>query len=186
MAYKGQIWDDPASGDKIEVLETARENNGARLRYHFTIKQGGLKPALHIHEKQDEIFEVISGKLTYHLHGRLEVAGPGETIVLPQGLPHTHYNGEAKEPLVMIQTIAPALDAEWLIDSFLGLTSDGKIKNGKPDFLQVMVWLKYYKAKTYLANVPVGFQKFLSAILSPIGRLTGYKAAYKKYSGVNA
>lgn len=185
MAYKGQVWNDPATGDKVEVLETPKENDGERLLYRFTIKPGGFKPVLHLHEKQDEIFEILSGKLTYNLHGKTSVANAGETVVLPMGLPHTHYNGETNEDLVMMQSIKPALDAEWLVDSILGLTKDGKLVNGKPKFLQVMVWLRYYNAGTYLASVPIGVQKSLAFVLSPVARLLGYKAAYKEYSGVN-
>lgn len=186
MAQKGQIWSDPVTGDIVEVLETGKDNNGERLCYRFTLKPGGLKPVLHIHEKQDEVFEVLSGKLTYNLNGQVRVAEAGQTITLPKGSPHTHYNGEANEDLVMIQSICPALDAEWLIDSLLGLTKDKKIVNGQPKFLQVMVWLRYYKAKTYLAQVPVAVQNALAFLLAPVARMLGYKAAYKKYSGVDA
>lgn len=186
MAYKDQVWNNPVTGDKVEVLETSKENNGERLLYRFTIKPNGFKPALHVHEKQDEIFEIIRGKFTYNLEGKLKVASAGETVVLPKGRPHTHYNGDPHEDLVMLQSITPALDSEWLVDSILGLTKDGEIINGEPKFLQVMVWLRYYKAKTYLAKVPVAVQKYLAFILAPVARLLGYKAAYKEYSGVDA
>jgi quercetin dioxygenase-like cupin family protein len=186
MAQKGQTWSDPVTGDIVEVLETGKENNGEQLSYRFTLRPGGFKPVLHIHEKQDEIFEVLSGKLTYNLNGELKTAGAGQTITLPKGSPHTHYNGQANEELVMIQTIRPALDAEWLVDSILGLTKDKKIINGQPKFLQVMVWLRYYKARTYLAQVPVALQNALAYLLAPVARLLGYKAAYKEYSGVDA
>jgi quercetin dioxygenase-like cupin family protein len=186
MAEKRKIWNDPVTGDIVEVLETGKENNGERLRYRFTLKPGGFKPVLHIHEKQDEIFEVITGRLTYNLNGETQVAKAGETVTLPKGAAHTHYNGEINEDLVMIQSIRPAFDSETLIDSILGLTKDKKIINGKPKFLQVMVWLRYYKARTYLAQVPIALQNALAYVLAPIARMLGYKAAYKEYSGVDA
>jgi hypothetical protein len=111
--------------------------------------------------------------------------GPGETVTLPKGVPHTHYNGETNEDLVMLQSLTPALDAEYLIDSILGLTKDKKILNGNPKFLQVMVWLRHYQARTYLATVPVAVQNFLAFLLAPVARWRGYKAAYKEYSGVD-
>jgi hypothetical protein len=49
-----------------------------------------------------------------------------------------------------------------------------------------MVWLRYYKARTYLAQVPVALQNALAYLLAPVARLLGYKAAYKEYSGVDA
>jgi quercetin dioxygenase-like cupin family protein len=186
MAQKGQVWNDPVTGDIVEVLETGKENNGERLCYRFTLKPGGFRPVLHIHEKQDEVFEVITGKLSYNLNGKTLVASAGETVTLSKGAPHTHYNGEANEDLVMIQSIRPAFDSETLIDSILGLTKDKQIINGKPKFLQVMVWLRYYEAKTYLAQVPVALQNAVAYVLAPVARMLGYKAAYKEYSGLDA
>lgn len=176
----------PGHRDKVEVLETGKDNNGQRLCYRFTVKPGGFKPALHIHQKQDEIFEIESGKLTYNLAGNLKVAARGETVVLPKGVAHTHYNGETDEDLVMVQSIKPAFDSEYLIDSILGLAKYGKLVNGQSEFMQAMVWLRYYKARTYLAAIPLTAQNLLAFLLAPLARLLGYKAAYKQYSGVDA
>ena len=185
MAHKGQIWTDAVTGDLVEVLESAQDSNGKHMRFKFLLKPGGFKPVEHLHQKQDETFEVLRGRLTYVLDGQKRVANAGETVVLPKNHPHTHYNDE-KEDLEMIQTIAPALDAEPLIEGILGLSRDGKLKKGEPKFLQVMVWLRHFKARTYLAKVPIGAQNFLALLLAPIGRMLGYKAAYKEYSGFEA
>lgn len=185
MAYKGQVWTDAVTGDVIEVLETTSDSNGERIKLKLLIRPGGFKPVEHLHEKQDETFEVLRGKLTYLLDGQKSVAAAGEKVVLPKGRPHMHYNDE-KEDLEMIQTVTPALDAETLIEGILGLARDGKIKNGNPKFLQMMVWLRHFKARVYLAKLPVGIQKFLAILLAPAGRLMGYKAVYKEYSGFEA
>ncbi|MBD0287113.1 MAG: cupin domain-containing protein [Flavisolibacter sp.] len=185
MAHKGQIWTDAVTGDVVEVLESAQESNGRHIRFKFLIKPGGFKPVEHLHQKQDETFEVLRGKLTYILDGQKKIANGGEKVVLPMAHPHTHYNDE-KEDLVMIQTISPALDAEPLIESILGLARDGKLKDGEPKFLQAMVWLRHFKARTYVAKVPIGAQNFLALFLGPVGRLLGYKAVYKEYSGFDA
>jgi hypothetical protein len=46
------------------------------------------------------------------------------------------------------------------------------------------VALKYLDSKSYLADIPIGIQKLLMHIVAPIGRLFGYRAIYKKYSGI--
>ena len=74
-----------------------------------TLQPGSLKPVMHLHESGDETFEVISGKLSYQLGHQQGIIGPGEKILLPKSVPHTHFNAE-DAPLVVYQTIAPALD----------------------------------------------------------------------------
>lgn len=186
MATKGQIWTDPLTGDVVEMMETAKDTDGEYIRFHFTIKPGGFKPAEHLHALQDEEFIVLGGELTYLINGEKKRARIGEKVTLPKGEKHTHYNESPDKDLIMIQTLSPALDSEELIEGIMGLSRDGKIKNGSPEFLQVMVWLRHFKARTYLAKVPVRTQDVLAKVLSPVGRVLGYKAVYKEYSGFDA
>ena len=66
------------------------------------------------------------------------------------------------------------------LENLFGLVGDGKVPKGQPAFLQLMVWGKSFKSKTYIASVPIGLQKVLTNLLAPVGRLIGYKAVYKK------
>jgi hypothetical protein len=76
------------------------------------------------------------------------------------------------------------LDIDYLVETLLGLAADGKVKNGKYGLVQELVILKYLDSKTYLADIPIGVQKVLMNIVGPMGRLMGYRAIYKKYSGI--
>jgi mannose-6-phosphate isomerase-like protein (cupin superfamily) len=42
----------------------------------------------HHHEHEDELFYVLSGKLTLEFRDRTEVLGPGEMLVVPRGVEH--------------------------------------------------------------------------------------------------
>lgn len=181
MAYKGQIMDCPQTGETFEIVETAKETRGAYTRMKVTFQPGSLKPVLHLHESGDEIFEAVSGKLTYQLAGKWGTIGPGEKILLPKGVPHTHYNAES-EPFIGYQTVSPAMDFEVFIETFCGLLNDGKFKNGQPPFLQIMVWIQTLKAKTFLAAIPVGVQKTLAFLLTPVALVLGYRKTYLKYT----
>jgi hypothetical protein len=69
-----------------------------------------------------------------------------------------------------------------MLENLFGLAMDGKLDaTGQPPFLQVMVWLTDLKSKVYLAAIPVGVQRFLAAVLSPIAKWMGYRAFYPKY-----
>jgi hypothetical protein len=50
--------------------------------------------------------------------------------------------------------------------------------------MQELVILKYLESKTFLADIPIGIQKVLKNVVAPIGRLMGYRAIYRKYSGI--
>lgn len=171
----------PETGETFEMVETSRETGGRYTRMKVTLQPGSLQPVMHLHESGDETFEVISGKMSYQLGKQQGVIGPGEKILLPKGIPHTHYNAE-KEPLVVYQTVSPSLDFEVFIETFCGLLNDGRFRNGQPPFLQIMVWIQTLQSKTFLASIPVGVQKALAFILTPTAFLLGYRKSYPKYS----
>jgi quercetin dioxygenase-like cupin family protein len=183
MPTKGKTITNPTNGDSFEFIETAKDTHGKRVTVKATIKSRGQYVPKHFHLLQDETFEVISGQLTILLDGQTRSLKAGEKITLPKTKPHNHYNNEST-PVIYIHTVSPALDFDYLIENLMGLAADGKAKNGKYGLVQELVTLKYLDSKSYLADVPVGIQDVLKNIIAPIGRLFGYRAIYKKYSGI--
>lgn len=183
MPTQGQIITNPISGDIYEFLETANDTQGVRVTIKATIKSKGQLVPRHFHVLQDETFEVVSGQLTVVYEGQTKKIAAGEKMVLPKNQPHNHYN-DNDEPVVYIQSVTPALDFDYLIENLVGLAADGKSKNGKYGLVQELVSLKYLDSKSFLADIPVGVQKLLMNTIAPIGRLLGYRAIYKKYSGI--
>ena len=183
MPNKGQIITNPTNGDSFEFIETAEDTKGQRVSVKATIKGQGQNVPKHFHVLQDETFEVISGKLTILLGDQTKTLTDGEKVTIPKTLPHNHYNLE-NTAVTYIQTVTPALDFDYLIENLIGLAADGKSKNGKYGLVQELVTLKYLDSKSYLADVPVGIQNVLMNIIAPLGRLFGYRAIYKKYSGI--
>lgn len=183
MPVKGQLLENPNTGDLFEFLETAKDTNGERVTMKMTLKSAGELVPNHFHSLQDEHFEVISGKLTILHNGKLQTLLAGEKITLPKNEAHNHFNSDT-ESVVFIQTITPALDFDYLLENLIGLSMDGKMPKGKAGMMQELVSLRYLDSKSYLANVPVGVQKALATIVGPIGRLFGYRAIYKKYSDI--
>lgn len=182
MPTTGQILQNPNTGDLYEFLETSKDTNGKRMTLKLTLKTKGELVPNHFHALQEESFEVLAGKLTIWLDGKSQVLSVGEKITLPKNVPHNHFNNE-DEPVVLLQSVTPALDFEYLMENLIGLTIDGKMPNGKAGLVQELVTLKYLDSKSFLANIPVGIQKLLMNIVGPIGRLLGYRAIYSKYSG---
>ena len=183
MPTKGQTITNPTNGDSYEFLETAKDTNGVRVAMKATIKSKGQIVPKHYHVLQDETFEVISGQITIFLDGSMRTLSAGEKITLPKNTPHNHFNND-DVPLTYIHTVTPALDFDYLIENLVGLAADGKSKNGKYGLVQELVSIKYLDSKSFLADIPLGVQKVLINTIAPIGRIIGYRAIYKKYSGI--
>jgi quercetin dioxygenase-like cupin family protein len=183
MPTKGQVISLPTIGNSFEYIETGKDSYGERVVMRATIYSKGPNVPNHIHTLQEESFEVLAGKLTISENGRTRVLSAGEKIRFPKNKPHNHYNNH-DEALTYIQTVTPALDMDCFVETLLGLAADGKTKNGKYGLMQELVALKYLDSKTYLADVPMGVQKVLMNMVAPVGRLMGYRAIYKKYSGI--
>lgn len=183
MPEKGQLHTNPITGDFYEFIETAKDTNGKRVSIKATVKAKGQTVPNHIHVLQDETFEVISGKLTIWQDGQTTILYVGEKMTLPKNLPHNHFNGH-NTPVTYIHSATPALDFDFLFENVIGLAADGKAPNGKYGLMQELVGLKYIDGKIFLADMPIGIQKVMMELVGPIGRLLGYRAIYKKYSGI--
>jgi quercetin dioxygenase-like cupin family protein len=182
MAIKGMVITDPASGASVEFLETAADSGGQRVVILHTIPQKGRQVPNHRHAFQSETFEVVEGTLTCWAAGQTKTLSAGEKVTFPAGTLHNHWNAGA-EKLVYRHTTEPALDFEYLIENLMGLTIDGRIKNGKVRLLQALVTQHSLESKAYLAFPPVPVQKVMAKMLTPLAHLLGYRAIYAKYSG---
>ena len=183
MPHKGQILIDQQSGDSFEFIETSKDTHGDRVTLQITLKSKGKTVDDHIHLIQSETFKVISGRLTYFLNKEKKYLSKGESITLPKNMAHNHYNTD-DEPVVYIQTIEPAMDIDYFIENLIGMTNDGKVKNGQLPFLQAMVTGRYLESPSRLAGIPRGIQEVLINTLGPLSRIFGYRAIYKKYAGI--
>ncbi len=183
MPTNGQVLTNPLTGDTYTYLETAKDTDGERVVIEATVKSKGPLVPKHFHLLQDETFEVISGQLTIWVDGKTKVLSAGEKIVLSKKQPHNHYNGH-DATVTYLHTVTPGLDFDYLIENLVGLAADGKRKNGKNSLLQELVILRYFDSKSFLADVPLGVQKALMHTVAPLARLFGYRAVYKKYSGI--
>jgi quercetin dioxygenase-like cupin family protein len=183
MPFKVQVLTSPTTKNSFEFIETAKESNGEHVIMRGTIYSKGANVPNHIHTLQEETFEVVSGQLTILENGAKRILSAGDKITFPKNKPHNHYN-DHDEAVTYIQTVTPALDMDYFLETLLGLDADGKAKNGKYGLVQELVLLKYLDSKSFLADMPIGVQKILMNIIAPIGKLMGYRAIYKKYSGI--
>ena len=74
-------------GHLVDWRLQGHETNGAIAIFEALIRAGG-EPPIHVHEREDEVFHVLQGEMTFVCGGREIHAGPGATAFLPRGLPH--------------------------------------------------------------------------------------------------
>jgi mannose-6-phosphate isomerase-like protein (cupin superfamily) len=72
----------------FELLVPAAAAGGALTMFRATMP-AGFSPPRHIHTREDEVFVVEDGEALFDVDGRFMTAGPGTTVFMPRGVPHT-------------------------------------------------------------------------------------------------
>jgi quercetin dioxygenase-like cupin family protein len=62
--------------------------DGQLAVFRATLTQG-FSPPRHIHTREDEVFHVLEGGLSFEIDGRRLSAGPGTSVYVPRGVPHS-------------------------------------------------------------------------------------------------
>jgi quercetin dioxygenase-like cupin family protein len=77
----------------------------------------GSGPAvLHVHNADDEAWHILDGELTFRYADRTEIAGPGATVFVPAGVPHTYLAGAGARYLIILTPRLSALIAALQAD----------------------------------------------------------------------
>ena len=181
MALPGGVIENPVTGERVVFRQTASGTNGELLEFDLYFEPNKPVPVAHIHTKQEERFQVVSGNVRYRLADAETDLAEGEAAVLPAGIPHTLWNsGDGAAHLVV--EIRPAMNTDAGMETIFGLGRDGKLtKSGAPKMLQGVLLAREYGV--FLASPPPAAQRIGIALLSPIARLFGYRARYDEYSG---
>jgi quercetin dioxygenase-like cupin family protein len=167
----------PAIGMRGTILRTGGETDGELFEVEFLVEPGAWTAPDHIHLRQEERFEVISGSLRLRVNGREELLAPGSTRVLAPRTAHNLRNHGPGQVRFRLQ-LRPAMRIEgYLRDSWRAANAGSKRRWGAPSLLEIAVIQREYPDEFfYLARLPVALQKFLFASLAVLGRARGYRA----------
>lgn len=126
---------------------------------------------------------VLEGTYGWCIGDKSGIAGPGETLIAPIGVPHHQWNA-GDTPMRIYYEHRPALEsAEIFFETQFGLSGDGKLKRKDSDFplLQGAVLLEVVCDFIRPSSPPVWLQKVAFPILARIGKSFGLRARYEKY-----
>ncbi len=87
---------------RTTVLATADSTTGALGAWEQHLTGAGNTP-LHVHQKEDEYFYVLEGRVLFEVAAERLAAGPGDFVFAPRGLPHRFsVESEMARILVMV------------------------------------------------------------------------------------
>ena len=162
MAIPGQTIVNTVTGEILTFTQTAAMTAGRLLEFHLTLKPGSTVPMKHVHTTQDEIFEVISGRVNVEIGKIRHVINPGEKILMNKGIPHRWWNNDELSSTLTV-SFDPAGNTEDFFVEMFSLAAAGKTKpNGAPTFRQALRMCGRYDI--YHPWIPVFLQKAVSMI----------------------
>ena len=160
-------------GEKLEFNDARERTNGQRSEGIMTFGAGKKGPPAHVHTRQLEGFEILSGQMEAVVNGKKVVANVGETIIVQAGEPHSFKNGSETEPLVAKFWYEPALHTEWMLQSL----GEEAMKNGgdwaKVSPLSAMFLMYKMRHEYRVAGMPGWAQDLLFGFGAGMAKLTG-------------
>ncbi len=133
MVRTGDELVNPVSGERIVFLQTAADTGGRLLEMDDFWTRPGHRTLEHIHPEMQERWEVIAGRVCFRVAGVERIAGPGEVVIAPAGVPHMAWTLDAAPVHLRIQ-MRPALCWERFVERLFGLARDGHTdERGMPD-----------------------------------------------------
>jgi hypothetical protein len=186
MFRRGDIFDNPVTGERATIRVGTRETMGERLIVDLELRGTGFGSALHVHPSIRERLTVVSGRVGVSVDGVASIAELGKTIDIAPGVPHRFWNAGVYEAKLRID-IRPlnrfeAYKFEAFMRNMIGFAQDGKTNvKGMPNLLQLAMTATEFGDVIQFSSPPRFIQKILFPILTPIARLSGYRSSYNEY-----
>lgn len=181
MLRRGEIYDNPVTGQRAIIRVGTEETDGERLVIDMQARPGSASVGEHVHPSIDERFTVLRGRVGFSLDGRRSVAEPGESVHIPPGVAHDWWNAGDEEARLLVE-IQPAARFEALIRNLFGLAQDGRTDaRGMPSLLQRSLLAREFADVTRFTKPHRLVQAVLFGLLAPIARLRGYRGSYPEY-----
>lgn len=171
MVQPGDVIENPATGERITFLRTSAQTGGASAEFDLDLSPTAHLPAEHIHLRQEERFEVLSGQVLLKCRGEESVRGPGEIVTVAPGSPHSWAPSGDDGARVRI-VFTPGAGIEEFFDEFFRHGREGRVNaKGMPSpLVTARLGLAH---DMYLAGPPVPLQRAAFRVLTGAARLLG-------------
>jgi quercetin dioxygenase-like cupin family protein len=190
MSRCGDVYENKVTGEYAVILRGTEDRGEGPGIAHLMARPGAAVVGEHFHPYMIERFTVLSGRLDARIAGRTLSLGPGETATADAGVVHDWWNSSKTEEahvLVEVERVKGADEFdpdrfELLIGMLFGLANDGLVdRKGRPFPLQAAVIAREFADVVVFTRPPPAVQRLALAILSPLGRLLGYRPIISRY-----
>ncbi len=181
MSRRGQVFDNPVTGERVVLLTDPGDDLQRPLVAHLFVKPGGRVATPHLHPGLRERFHVLAGRIGFQIGDEERELGPGEAAEVPAGTVHDWWQVGSEEAEVVVE-VDPGARFIEMVGTFFGLARDGKSdRKGVPRPLQLAVTASAYRDTMVVTSPPEGVQRVVFAVLAPLGRALGKRPAYEQY-----
>jgi mannose-6-phosphate isomerase-like protein (cupin superfamily) len=156
----GRVIDNPRTGERIVISQSS----GDVLEFDLFLQPGAHVPAGHVHPRQEERFSVIDGRMRFRVGRRTILAGPGDTLLVPQGTPHWFGNCGPSVARLKVQ-VRPALRMRELFETSVARDSQRAWWTRLADLALVLV---DFQQEIGVPNVPA---RVVTLLLTPLAWL---------------
>jgi len=169
-APTGRVIANPASGERIVIRTSAAESGGRLLAFDLQLPPGAHVPARHVHPIQVERFTVTAGRMRFRLGRRTVLAGPGESVVVPAGVPH--WFGNAGEGTAQARVeVRPALRMEEMLAASEALGRPARFLGRRvPRLPDVALFMLEFQRELAVPDLPAGLVRALLRPFAWLGR----------------
>jgi hypothetical protein len=166
-----------ATGEQIEFTDDQLDI----VRLNWRSIPGGVITE-HVHPRQQERFVITAGEARFTLDGEERVVGPGETLDVPAGVPHSEVNPGSVEVVGVVE-LRPALATRQMFEAFAGLAAEGKTTpRGAPkNPLQLGATVWHFRHESRATSPPVWFQNLVVAPLAVLAKVSGVRPYYERW-----
>ena len=168
----------PATGEWITYTALAEDSDGQLVRFTWRSVPGGVITE-HVHPHQEERFTILAGQARFTLAGEELVAGAGETVVVPAGVPHSEGNPGPAEIEGVVE-LRPALHTKEWHEALAGLVADGKTTaRGAPrNPLQLGATFWHFRHESRVTSPPIWVQNVMLPPLWALAKAFGVRPYY--------
>jgi uncharacterized protein YndB with AHSA1/START domain/quercetin dioxygenase-like cupin family protein len=157
-------------GITVKYVRTAEETGGEMVEMEVSGRPRGFLNQRHVHPEQVERLEVVSGTLKVGMNGRDHVLGPGHSIEIPVGTPHTQVPVGDGPGVVRIQ-VRPAGRTQAFMSRLAELCREGKfMRGGFPRHVAAAELVLEFAGAGHAATPPLRVQQRLARLVLAIAQ----------------
>jgi quercetin dioxygenase-like cupin family protein len=173
------VIDNPISGERIVIHQTATETGGTLLAWELRLAPGGRVPSSHAHPAQEERFTVVEGRMRFRVAGRKIIVGPGKTVMVPPGTVHGFANA-AGTPARVLVTTTPALEMEALLETAAAMAREQRLAGRSlPRLFDLALFMTDFEREVRAPYLPSAVVRLVMRSLARVARWRRLDARYR-------